>query len=117
MLIDVAKTIMFYSKDSNIPLSVLEMFENNKKKNKVIYKSFLESNKLDKDRIDYYYLEPSRAPFLICNYSNRVYDSYLDRFQSILPIFVIHFWLVIVRKSYYYLFPLNDIKKDLAYDK
>lgn len=117
ILIDVSKSMMFYLEDSVVPLSVIELFEYNNSGKKVVYKSFLESNKVDIDIIQYYYLNKERVPFLICNYHNKTYDTYLDRFQSYVPIFMIHFWLFMIRKSYYYLFPMEDFKKNLVYDR
>lgn len=117
VLIDVSKTLMFYIEGTTVPLSVMELFEYNKAGKAITYSSFLETNIPDDDLISYYYLATERAPFLICNYHNKTYDTYLDRFKTLFPIFVIHFWLYLIRKSYYYLFPLNDFKGELAYDR
>ncbi|RED48348.1 transglutaminase-like domain-containing protein [Seonamhaeicola aphaedonensis] len=115
ILIDVSKTILFYAKGSNIPLSVMELFEYNKSGRDVIYTSFLASNAVDDSLISHYFLNDARAPFLICNYHNKTYDAYLDRYQTFLPIFVIHFWLFLIKKSYFYIFPVNNIRKELVY--
>ncbi|WP_242091598.1 hypothetical protein [Aestuariivivens sediminicola] len=117
VLIDVSKTLLFYLEGSTTPLSVMELFEYNKAGKSIVYQSFLSSNVPDDNLIRFYYLEPDRAPFLICNYHNSIYDRYLDRFKSIFPVFVIHFWLYLIRRSYYYLFPLNDFKGELIYDR
>ncbi|WP_242117965.1 transglutaminase-like domain-containing protein [Aestuariivivens sediminicola] len=117
VLIDVSKTLLFYLEGSKTPLSVMELFEYNKAGKSIVYQSFLSSNVPDDDLIRFYYLEQDRAPFLICNYHNATYDRYLDRFTSIFPVFVIHFWLYLIRRSYYYLFPLNDFKGELVYDR
>ncbi|MBJ6368286.1 transglutaminase domain-containing protein [Snuella sedimenti] len=114
VLIDVAKSLMFYEEDSEEPLSVLELFENNKEKKRIVFRSFLSSNPIDYKLIKDYYLHTERMPFLICNYRNNTYDWYLDKFQPYLPIFVIHFWLYLAKKSYYYLFPLQCYKNNLA---
>ena len=100
---------MFYSKDSKRPLSVLETFEFRHQAG-IVFKSFLASNTIEEGLIENYYLDQTRVPFLICNYSNKTYDIYLDRFQKILPIFIIHFWLYVLNKSYYYLFPFSPQK-------
>ena len=117
ILIDVSNTIMFYLKGKAEKLSTLELFECNKTNAHITFKSFLKSNVVDKDRIKNYFLKSSNVPFLICNYNNETYDNYLDRFQPYLPIFMIHFWLFVIRKSYYYLFPFAYFKKNVAYDR
>ncbi|TWO34360.1 transglutaminase domain-containing protein [Seonamhaeicola sediminis] len=115
VLIDVSKTMMFFVKGSDIPLSVMELFACNKSGEEVIYKSFLESNKVDDNLISHYYLNGDRAPFLICNYHNETYDKYLDRYHTFLPVFVIHFWLFLIKKSYFYIFPINNLQEELVY--
>ncbi|WP_242131709.1 transglutaminase-like domain-containing protein [Aestuariivivens marinum] len=117
VLIDVSKTLMFYLEGSLVPLSVMELFECNKRKKPIAFKSFLETNPPDVDLINFYYLQRDRAPFLICNYHSKTYDVYLDRFMALCPVFVIHFWLYLIQKSYYYLFPLDDYKNELVYDR
>ena len=117
VLIDVSKTVLFYKDGYSEPLSVLEVFELNKSSEKIYYKSFFESNDIESDLINDYFLNPKRVPFLICNYNNQTYDKYLDRYQGVLPIFMIHFWLYITRRSYYYLFPLHDSKSNFSYNR
>ncbi|WP_242086040.1 transglutaminase-like domain-containing protein [Aestuariivivens sediminis] len=117
VLIDVSKTLLFYLEGEDRPLSVMELFEYNKAGRSIVYSSFLPSIIPDDDLIQFYFLEQERAPFLICNYHNATYDRYLDRFEAVCPVFVIHFWLFLVRKSYYYLFPLNDFKRELVYER
>lgn len=116
VLIDVSKTTLFYDEDLNIPSSVLEVFTNHSTPKKLMFKSFLDSNTIDESLIKDYYLNPMRVPFLICNYSNKIYDGYLDRFKSFVPIFVIHFWLYLSRQSYYYMFPLHDCENNFSYN-
>ena len=48
--------------------------------------------------------------FLICNYKNDVYDSYLTNLRPYLPIFVIHFIVYMLGRSYHYRFPIDDYK-------
>ena len=115
VLIDVSKSVMFYTQNSKAPLSVLETFEF-RNQSDTYFKSFLPSNTIEEGLIENYYFDKTRVPFLICNYSNKTYDIYLDRFQKILPIFMIHFWLFVLNKSYYYLFPLGP-QKVLVLDK
>ncbi|TXG38882.1 transglutaminase domain-containing protein [Seonamhaeicola maritimus] len=117
VLIDVSKTIMFCLGNNDTPLSVMELFECNKQGTKVAYKSFLPSNHVDDDLVSYYYLSNKRVPFLICNYCNETYDSYLDKFRTYLPVFVIHFWLYLVKKSYFYLFPVSNFQEQLSYKR
>ena len=117
VLIDVSKTLLFYLEGEDSPLSVMELFEYNKAGEPIVFKTFLKANVPNDDLIHFYYLKQERIPFLICNYHNETYDRYLDRFKALFPVFVIHFWLFLIRKSYYYLFPLNDYENKLVYDK
>ena len=110
-LLDASKCTLFYLENSDIPLSVIELFQLNKTHTKVVYDSFLELNSKDRLRIESFFLNPYTVPFLICNYNNSTYDKYLNRLQPYLPIFMIHFTLYLFRKSYYYEFPLDDCRK------
>lgn len=107
VLIDVSKCIIFYTSESNEPLSTLEVFSTPKD---LRYNPFLKEIKDDK-QIQNYYFNEAAAPFLISNYKNKVYDKFLRGGNSKIPIFLIHFLVYLTGNSYHYKFPLNDYKK------
>jgi hypothetical protein len=109
VLIDVSWSVMFYDND-NIPLSVLELYKNLREKKKISYKSYYKDISLKNRPIDKNFLHPDTVPFLICNYSNKVYDTCLNYTRPILPVFVTHFALYVLGKSYNYRFPLDDYR-------
>lgn len=106
ILVDVSYGIIFY--ENNQPLSVIELNQLLRKNIKVEYKSFIDSTTDNDASVYRNYLNPNAVPFLICNYSNRTYDKFLMQFKPYLPVFMVHFLLYILRKSYHYRFPLND---------
>lgn len=111
ILIDVSYSLLFYKPNKEEPLSVLEIYEFFPEENEVYFESFNRLKKIDKNNIIKNYLHPDTIPFLICNYSNKIYDTFLRRTRPHIPVFMTHFAIFLVGKSYYYRFPLNDYKK------
>ena len=72
--------------------------------------SFNSEYYIDPDNIAKNFLDPDTVPFLICNYSNETYDSYLHRLRPQIPVFLVHFILFLKGKSYHYSFPLDDYR-------
>ena len=110
VLIDVYNSLLFYS-NSDIPLSVIELFELLRKKMPIQYKSFNASNMVEEDVVLKNFLDPDTVPFLICNYSNKTYDSLLKFTRPYIPVFISHFIVYMLGKSYHYRFPLDNHKK------
>lgn len=110
VLIDVYNNILFYYNNS-IPLSVLELYKLVRENKEVSFKSFNITRSIDKENIEKNYLYDNTIPFLICNYSNKTYDSFLRVSRPLIPVFMIHFTLFVFGKSYHYRFPLDDYKK------
>ena len=110
VLIDVSYNIFFYS-DSDTPLSVVEMFMKKRLNRKVTYKSFNDSFEVADENIYKNYLNKFTVPFLICGYRNATYDWYLKKARPFLPIFAIHFFILLTGKSYYYQFPLDNYRR------
>lgn len=110
ILIDVYSSVLFFY-HKGIPLSVIELFELVRKKEKVYFESFNSGHQVDEKNIARNYLDPDTIPFLICNYSNETYDRYLRKYRPQLPVFMVHFLLFIIGKSYHYRFPLDDYKE------
>lgn len=109
VLIDVSYGIMFYH-DSEVPLSVVELYKLVRQDIKVNFKSFHEVRRFNASVITNNFLDKRNVPFLICNYSNKVYDSFLNIFKMFAPVFVIHFLVYLFGKSYHYKFALDDYR-------
>lgn len=104
VLLDVANTLIFFNKNNDYPLSVLEFFEI-KEHDNVNYNLFSNvPNDNRKKLIDKIFFNKNVVPFLISNYRNKVYDKYLGRLRPLLPVFLIHFLLYVMNKSYHYKF-------------
>ncbi|MCF6133282.1 transglutaminase-like domain-containing protein [Flavobacterium wongokense] len=103
ILIDTYKCIFFYKKDSNIPLSVFELFDTLKENGKVIFKNIEPTYLTDPIRVKDVYLSSNSVPFLITNYHNKTYDCYLKKF-NFLPVFFTHGIVYLLGKSYKFLF-------------
>ncbi|TDD98713.1 transglutaminase domain-containing protein [Flavobacterium cellulosilyticum] len=104
IMIDIAKSIVFYHNDKNIPLSALE-FIKLKKENKEIFIYSVDKNILINDNhLKNIFLTSSSVPFLITNYSNKIYDYTLNNL-AFFPESIIHGILFIIGKSYTFEFP------------
>jgi len=110
VLVDVSYCLMFYS-DTDIPLSVVEVYQLMRSGKQVRYESFSKNVPVDDSSVGKNYLDDNTVPFLICNYSNKTYDKYLKIFRPYFPIFMIHFMLFLLNRSYHYRFPLDDYRK------
>ena len=103
---------LFFRNKKNEPLSVSEFYQSVRNGNENIkierFKKvpFL---KIDGFKKNYFHL--NNIPFLICNYSNKRYDTLLKYTKPRIPIFMSHFFLYVLNKSYYYKFPFDDYRK------
>lgn len=107
ILIDVSRCITFYTFSKDKPLSALEVFYLDEG---LKYDAFFE-NVGDDTQIQNYYFNKYATPFLISKYKNKTYDKYLKFFPSKTPIFLVHFYIFLIGKSYKYKFPLHDYRK------
>ncbi len=103
VLIDTYKCILFYKNNSDIPLSVFELFDALQKNKTVIFKNIEPNYSTDPIRVKDVYLSSKSIPFLITNYHNKTYDYYLKKF-NFLPLFCTHGLLYLLGKSYKFLF-------------
>ena len=62
----------------------------------------------DEKEITDIYLIPFSYPFLITNYCNKTYDTFLDKLHF-LPESIIHGLLILAGKSYTFEFPKNEV--------
>ncbi|WP_456439226.1 hypothetical protein [Psychroserpens sp.] len=110
VLIDVSASMLFYSTKCDTPLSVLELYKYLRSGEDVFFKSYNEKHFISKENVENNFFKPDIVPFLICNYSNKRYDYLLKYTRPYIPIFVSHFILYALNKSYYYKFPLDNYK-------
>ncbi|MGJ8593526.1 MAG: transglutaminase-like domain-containing protein [Aquaticitalea sp.] len=111
VLVDVSYCILFWYKST--PLSVIELYQHFRDGENVTYTSFVDDIKKDEASVQRNYLHLNTIPFLICNYRNKVYDTFLKKLRPHVPVFFVHFLIYTLGKSYHYKFPLDDFKKIL----
>jgi hypothetical protein len=111
VLIDVSYSLFFYNKNKEVPLSVLELYEFFPEQSGIYFKSFNDAKTVDEKNITKNYLHHDTITFLICNYSNKTYDAFLKRTRPHIPVFMTHFVIFLLGKSYHYRFPLHNYKE------
>lgn len=109
ILIDASCSALFYYNDSM--LSVIELYSLIRDNKQIVFSSFNSKQAIEIKNIQRNYLNSNIVPFLICDYSNKVYDAYLRSFRPLLPVFMIHFVVFLFGKSYHYRFPIDNYKK------
>lgn len=110
ILIDATLGLMFYN-DKNEPLSVVELYQLCRNGALVKYRSFINDSLIEEKHVIKNYLNNDVTPFLICDYRNKLYDSFLRWGRPRVPVFLIHFAVYLMRRSYHYKFPLDDYRK------
>lgn len=109
VLIDVSYNLVFYGEDA-LPLSVVEMYQLLRAEQPVRYETLSAEGFVDAKIIDRNYLNTGITPFLICDYRNKTYDAFLKRTHPYIPVFITHFAVYVMRRSYHYRFPLDDYR-------
>lgn len=109
VLIDPSWGFIFYNSIGR-PLSVVEVYHLRNDDN-LVSKSFLDGGYIDVNNLYNNYLDPRNVPFLICNYSNKTYDGFLKAARPFVPVFILHFTVFLLKKSYHYRFPMDDYKR------
>lgn len=110
VMIDITYCSLFHLNDDRL-LSVTEFYKLLRKGENVSYKIYNPEKIVNSKSIAKNYFNPGNTPFLIYNYSNKIYDFFLKVLRPIMPVFVVHFIIFIITKSYKYKFPLDDYKK------
>lgn len=108
ILIDVAKSVVFYHANEKTPLSTIEFINLKSENEKINFSNFNDNITIDEKGINDIYLIPFSYPFLITNYCNKTYDSFLNNLDFF-PESIIHGLLVLFRKNYTYEFPKNEV--------
>lgn len=109
IMIDVGKGIYYKNKDTEQPLSAIEIFQQLRSGEDPQIISFTH-RKEDNKRLDQIYSSES-IPFLISNYNNKTYDYFFNKYQDKFPGFLINFWIIVLRKNFKFSFILDDYKK------
>lgn len=109
VMIDAYYCTLFYDENGKL-VSLAEFFQKIRKNERVRYKLFNGTNAKYIDNIEKNYYDPDTIPFLVCNYSNKTYDWYLRKFRPHIPVFMIHFFIFLIGKSYIYKFPIDDYR-------
>ncbi|MEZ4802541.1 MAG: hypothetical protein R2797_07180 [Gelidibacter sp.] len=110
IFVDVSNCLLFYSDFQDRPLSVIELYDLVRKKKFPKAFFFNKENKFKEKIINDYYFNVQAAPFLICSYSTKTYDFYLEKLRPFVPVFIIHFFILFFGKSYSYKFPMDNYK-------
>ena len=107
IMIDVAKSIIFFNADNDIPLSTLEYIHLKKEKEEIKITSIYADGIFDSNNADKIFLYPNSLPFIITNYDNKTYDYFLEKLDF-LPESITHGLLIILGKSYSFEFPFES---------
>lgn len=107
IMIDVAKSILFYHTNKEIPLSTIEYIQL-KKEGKEITISSIESNdSIDNQNVNNIFLYSNSLPFVITNYNNKTIDLFLDKL-GFFPESIIHGIFILLGKGYTFEFPIEE---------
>lgn len=104
VMIDVAKSIIFYNGTKDAPLSTLEFIDFKKQEKEINIASIYENGSFDNRNINNIFLTSKSLPFVITNYDNKIYDYFLEKLDFF-PESIIHGLLILIGKSYTFEFP------------
>ncbi len=107
IMIDVAKSIIFYNSDQRIPLSTIEFIHLKNEKKEIHLFNLIKNTLIDDESANEIFINSISLPFLITNYNNTTYDYFLDKFDY-LPESITHGMLILAGKSYRFEFPQVD---------
>lgn len=106
VMIDVAKSILLYDVNGKIPLSTLEYIHLKKEKKELNIACIHPKGSCDQKNVNNVFLVSKSLPFVITNYDNKTYDYFLDKLDFF-PESIIHGFLILIRKSYSFEFPIE----------
>lgn len=110
IMLDVSYGCYFEDSKGN-KLSVIEYFKAFRNNEIVEFITFNKEYLIKREILDFIYFNKNAVPFLIRNYSNKIYDLYLKKYSQRFPTFVIHFLIYLSGRSYKFMFPLDNYKK------
>lgn len=105
IMIDVAKSCLFYQSELDIPLSTIEYMQLKKEKKEIIIRTLNGLDTTDNNILNVFILSNS-MPFIITNYDNKTVDYFLDKLDFF-PVSIIHGILILLGKGYRFEFPEN----------
>jgi hypothetical protein len=107
IMIDVAKSILFYNSDKDIPLSTLEYIRLKKEGKEIAITTIGTKDPVENNNVENIFLISDSLPFVITNYDNKTIDLLIDKLDF-LPESIIHGILILVGKGYCYEFPIQE---------
>jgi len=105
IMIDVAKSCLFYQSELDIPLSTIEYMQLKKEKKEIIIRTLNGIDITDNNLLNIFILSNS-MPFIITNYDNKTVDYFLEKLDFF-PVSIIHGLLILLGKGYRFEFPEN----------
>ena len=107
IMIDVAKSILFYNSNKDIPLSTLEYIRLKKEGKEIAITTIGAMDPVENNNVENIFLISDSLPFEITNYDNKTIDLLIDKLDF-LPESIIHGILILVGKGYCYEFPIQE---------
>lgn len=107
VMIDVAKSILFFEANKDIPLSTFDYIDLKKEKKEINIANIYSNGSMDTSNAKNIFLISNSIPFVITNYDNQTYDYFLEKLDF-LPVSFIHGMLIIIGKSYAFGFPTKE---------
>jgi len=107
IMIDVAKSIVFYHLDPNIPISTLEYIRLKKENKELHIKNINKISPLTIENTNKIYISTVSLPFLITNYDNKTIDNFLEKLDFF-PVSIIHGILFLTGHGYTFEFPSQE---------
>ena len=107
IMIDVAKSVLFYHTNKDIPLSTLEYIQLKKEGKEITITSIESNDSIDNQNVNNIFLYSNSLPFVISNYNNKNIDFFLDKL-GFFPESIIHGLLILIGKGYTFEFPIEE---------
>ncbi|WP_179315819.1 transglutaminase domain-containing protein [Winogradskyella undariae] len=108
---------VYFIDNKGIPFSVTDLYKAVRNKEVVHRDNFFHISYLPPNDYEKNYFHLDNIPFLVCDYSNRIYDRALNYFKPYIPVFIIHFGIYVIGKSYHYEFPIDNYRTILKKQK
>jgi hypothetical protein len=108
IMIDVAKSILFYNSNKDIPLSTLEYIRLKKEGKEIAITTIGTEDSVENNNVNNIFLYSNSLPFVITNYDNKTIDLLIDKLDF-LPESIIHGILILVGNGYSFVFPIEEL--------
>ncbi len=107
IMIDIAKSILFYDTNKDIPLSTLEYIQLKKEGKEIVITTIGTKDPVENNNVKNIFLFSDSLPFIITNYDNKTIDLIIDKLDF-LPESIIHGIIILSGKGYSYEFPKEN---------